>query len=134
MTLLLLAAVTTALTLQTPDLTCRVRDKEGHLVRSRSRVCMFLRMAGYLKPGEVCRVPEGNRVDHTVPLACGGCDTPSNMALLDKDEWAAKTGWERKPCSAWWDGTNTAHIQAGRGEPAKQTRATTLRPKRAPQP
>lgn len=105
---LLLAA---ALTLQTPDLTVRVRSKTGHLVRSRSRVCLFLRMAGYVKPGEACRVPDGMRVDHHIPLACGGADIPSNLSLLTIAEHAAKSRWERQPCSAWWDGTNTRLLQ-----------------------
>lgn len=109
---LLLAA---AVTLQTPDLVTRVRDKDGHLVRSRSRVCLFLRMVGAVKPGAACRVPAGMRVDHLVPLACGGADIPSNMQLLTEAEWKAKTGWERQPCAAWWDGTNARALQAGRG-------------------
>lgn len=102
-----------ALTLSTPDLTCRIRDKQGHLVRSRSRVCRFLRMTGHVKPGEKCRVPEGYRVDHHISLACGGCDVPSNMALLTVEEHAAKSKWERQPCSAWWDGIFTRYIQEG---------------------
>lgn len=121
--LILAVVAATALTLQTPDLTCRVKDKSGHLVRSRARVCLFLRMAGYLKTGETCRVPEGTRVDHLVPLACGGCDLPSNMTLLSIEEHAEKSAWERKPCAAWWDGTNTELIQAGRGEPGKVRRS-----------
>lgn len=109
------ALLLAALTLQTPDLTCRVRDKAGHLVRSRSRVCTFLRMAGHLAPGEKCRVPVGMRVDHVIPIGsgCGGCDTPGNMALLTIAEHAAKSKWERKPCSAWSDGTYVRMIQDG---------------------
>jgi hypothetical protein len=108
------ALLLAAATLATPDLTCRVRSKDGHLVRSRSRVCTFLRMAGHLAPGQTCRVPAGMRVDHTISLACGGCDLPSNMQLLTIDEWKAKTSWERRPCSAWWDGTNARALQKGR--------------------
>jgi 5-methylcytosine-specific restriction endonuclease McrA len=111
-TIILLAG---ALTLQTPDLTCRVRDKKGSLVRSRARVCLFLRMAGYVGKGEPCRVPEGMRADHLVPLACGGCDIPSNLTLLTIREHAAKSAWERKPCRAWWDGEYTRAIQAAVG-------------------
>ena len=94
-----------AVTLSTPDLTCRVRDRQtGQLVRSRSRRDLFRRLTGYPKgrPGYV--------VDHTVPLHCGSCDVPSAMAWLTVEEWRAKSLWERKPCSAWWDGTNTRLI------------------------
>ena len=95
----------------TPDLSCRVRDRAtGALIRSRSRRALFLRMTGH----SLGRLPEGMRVDHLWPLACGGCDVPSNMTLLTIPEWMAKTKWERKPCSAWWDGTNTRAILNGR--------------------
>jgi hypothetical protein len=107
-------ALAAVLTLSTPDLTCRVRSRTGNLVRSRARVCQFLRMAGYVQPGKACRVPNGMRVDHLVPLACGGCDVPSNFALLTIAEHATKSKWERQPCSAWWDGTNVRALQAGR--------------------
>lgn len=105
---------TPPLTLQTPDYTCRVRSSKGNLVRSRARVCRFLRMTGHVAPGEVCRVPNGMLVDHHIPLACGGCDIPSNLSLLTIAEHAAKSRWERQPCSAWWDGTNTLLLQRGR--------------------
>lgn len=109
---MLLAAVT----LQTPDLAARVRAKDGSLVRSRSRVCLFLRMTGHVQRGERCRVPAGYRVDHLVSLACGGADIPSNMTLLTIEEHAAKSKWERQPCSAWWDGSNTRALQRGLGK------------------
>jgi hypothetical protein len=101
---LLLAAT---LSMPTPDLTCRVRDKHGHLVRSMSRRAMFLRMSGHPDG----KVPKGYAVDHVIPLACGGCDLPSTMQLLTVAEWKAKTPWERRPCSAWWDGTNSRLLQ-----------------------
>lgn len=109
---LLLAA---AVTLATPDMRARVRDKDGHLVRSRSRVCLFLRMTGHVKPGEKCRVPAGYRVDHIIPLAkgCDGPDLPANMQLLTIEEWKAKSKWERRDCSAWRDGTFSRYIQEG---------------------
>lgn len=87
MIVLLLAG---ALTLQTPDLTCRVRDKQGHLVRSRVRRNQFIRMTGGPRPGEV--------VNHIVPLRCGGCDLASNMEWMNIAEWKARTGPERIDC------------------------------------
>lgn len=105
MIVLLLAG---ALTLSTPDLSVRVRDKHGNLVRSQSRRHLFMRMTGHPngRPGYV--------IDHLVPLACGGFDGPSNMTWLPIAEWKAKSLWERQPCSAWWDGTNTRAIAAAR--------------------
>lgn len=93
--------------LRTPDFTCRVRDKQGHLVRSKSRRDLFRKMTGYPKgrPGYVA--------DHVVPLACGGCDVPSNFQWLTVEEWREKTRWERSPCADWFNGKN-----AGRKQPA----------------
>jgi hypothetical protein len=88
---LLFAAV---LTLQTPDLTCRVRDSKGALVRSASRRAMFLRMTGHTDG----KVPKGMAVNHIVPLRCGGCDLPSNMELMSIEEWKKRTGPERYDC------------------------------------
>jgi len=76
----------------TPDVTCRVRDVHGTLVRSESRKRLFLRGLG-LKAQ-----PSGWYVDHIVPLACGGCDVPSNMSLLNEAEWKAKMLFERRIC------------------------------------
>lgn len=84
--------------LRTPDLTCRVRDKRGNLIRSETRRRLFMRLTGF---------PNGRpgyKGDHVVPLDCGGCDVPSNMQWLTDEEWRRKTRWERKPCSAWWGG------------------------------
>lgn len=40
----------------------------------------------------------GWRVDHIVPLACGGPDRPDNMQWLTAADHKAKSAWERKPC------------------------------------
>jgi hypothetical protein len=96
-----------ALVLATPDYTVRVRNAQGELVRSMARRAEFLRALGY-KDG---KVPAGYRVDHTIPLVCSGADIPSNFALLTIKEHAAKSRWERQPCSAWSDGTNTRLLQ-----------------------
>jgi hypothetical protein len=96
-----------ALTLQTPDLSCRVRDYHRTVIRSITRRAMFLRMIGYPDG----KVPEGYAVDHILPLALGGCDVPSNEELLPIAEWKAKSLWERKPSGAWQDGTNARLLQ-----------------------
>ena len=88
---LLLAGV---LTLQTPDLTCRVRDAKGSLIRSKSRRTLFLRMTGH-KDG---KVPNGMAINHIVPLRCGGCDLPSNMEIMSIEAWKKRTGPERYDC------------------------------------
>lgn len=41
----------------------------------------------------------GYVIDHVVPLACGGADSPSNMQWQTKAEGKAKDKWERKGCS-----------------------------------
>jgi len=83
-----------ALTLPTPDLTCRVRDTKGNLVRSISRRTLFLKMTGH----QDGKVPQGMAVNHIVPLRCGGCDVPSNMELMSTEEWKKRTGPERYDC------------------------------------
>lgn len=82
------------LSLPTPDLTCRVKDAQGNLVRSISRRTLFLKMTGH-KDG---KVPKGFAVNHIVPLRCGGCDVPSNMELMSIAEWKKRTGPERYDC------------------------------------
>jgi hypothetical protein len=97
-----------ALSLSTPDLTCRVRSGTGQIVRSMSRRQTFRRLTGY---------PTGRTgyvVDHIVPLGdgCGGADLPSNMQWLSLTEWKAKTAWERRDgCKPWWNGTYTRLLQ-----------------------
>lgn len=82
--------------LYTPDLTCRVRDKEGHLVRSQSRRALFVKLTGGPRPGLV--------VNHIVPLRCGGCDLPSNMEWMTVEGWKARTGPERYDCGRHYNG------------------------------
>jgi 5-methylcytosine-specific restriction endonuclease McrA len=40
----------------------------------------------------------GYIIDHIVPLACGGSDTPENMQWQTKQEAKAKDKWERRGC------------------------------------
>ncbi|MBA2628407.1 MAG: hypothetical protein H0U85_10365 [Gemmatimonadales bacterium] len=88
----LLLAVQVAL--QTPDMTCRVRDRKGVVYRSMARRARFLRMIGYADG----RLPAGYAVNHIVPLRCGGCDLPSNMELMAVEAWKRRTGPERLDC------------------------------------
>lgn len=80
--------------LATPDVTCRIHDAHGELIRSMTRRADFLRMIGYPDG----KVPAGHEVNHIVPLRCGGCDVPSNMELMTTATWKARTGPERYDC------------------------------------
>jgi hypothetical protein len=82
--------------------TCRVgssaterpRDEKGRFIRSNSARARFLRLSGYPngRPGYV--------VDHIIPLACGGPDTPENMQWQTVEAAKAKDRIERKECAA----------------------------------
>jgi len=60
--------------------------------RSSSARREFMKQTGYAKgrPGYI--------VDHIIPLACGGCDCPSNMQWQTIAEAKAKDRWERRDC------------------------------------
>lgn len=68
------------------------RDAHGRLARSVQAKDDFLRSTGHPHgwPGHV--------VDHIVPLACGGADTPSNMQGQTTEEAKAKDKVERRGC------------------------------------
>ncbi|CAN4276827.1 HNH nuclease [Methylophilaceae bacterium] len=42
---------------------------------------------------------EGYIIDHIIPLACGGADSPENMQWQTEEESKAKDKWERKGCN-----------------------------------
>ena len=68
------------------------RDADGRIARSSVARQEFLRLTGYPKgrPGYV--------VDHIVPLACCGADTPANMQWQTVAEARAKDRVERQDC------------------------------------
>lgn len=68
------------------------RDSHGRITRSQSATTQFKQRTGYPKgrPGYV--------IDHIIPLACGGADTPYNMQWSSKAEAKAKDRWERQGC------------------------------------
>lgn len=72
--------------------TLTVRDGGGRIKRSESAKREFMKRTGYPKgrPGYV--------IDHVVPLACGGADTPSNMQWQTVAEAKAKDRIERRGC------------------------------------
>lgn len=71
--------------------TC-ARDSKGRIARSATAKQSFMKSTGYPKgrPGYV--------VDHKIPLACGGADSPSNMQWQTVAEAKAKDKVERKGC------------------------------------
>lgn len=68
------------------------RDERGRFIRSSSARARFMRQTGYTggRPGYV--------VDHIMPLACGGADTPENMQWQTIAEGRAKDRVERRGC------------------------------------
>ncbi len=68
------------------------RDRRGRLKRSAEAKRDFERRTGHPHgwPGHV--------VDHVVPLACGGADSPSNMQWQTIAEGKAKDRVERRGC------------------------------------
>jgi hypothetical protein len=67
-------------------------NKHGRIKRSEAAKDQFMRDSGY---------PHGRKgymVDHRVPLACGGADSPSNMQWQTKADAKAKDQVERKGC------------------------------------
>jgi hypothetical protein len=71
----------------------RPRDERGRFIRSRSAKARFMRLTGRPNgwPGHV--------VDHIIPLACGGPDTPENMQWQTVEEGKVKDATERRDCS-----------------------------------
>ena len=69
------------------------RTGHGRIQRSEKSKEDFMRQTGHPHgwPGHV--------VDHRVPLACGGADTPSNMQWQTTEDAKAKDKVERHGCS-----------------------------------
>lgn len=89
-----LTAIDADATPRRPDYcqTCS-RDDHGKIKRSESAKRRFMRESGY---------PNGRpgyHIDHIVPLACGGADSPSNMQWLSLPDKRTKDRVERKNCT-----------------------------------
>ena len=65
------------------------RNSHGRIARSEKAKSQFKKQTGYPhgRPGYV--------IDHVIPLASGGADSPSNMQWQSKAEAKAKDKWER---------------------------------------
>jgi hypothetical protein len=71
----------------------RPRDEHGRFIRNASARARFMRLTGYPsgRPGYI--------VDHIIPLACGGPDTPENMQWQTLEEAKVKDRYERAECT-----------------------------------
>lgn len=77
------------------------RDADGGIHRSTAQRAAFVRMHPCPVNGAVTGACPGWSVDHVIPLACGGCDTPVNMQWLPATIKSCagtqcKDRWERK--------------------------------------
>jgi hypothetical protein len=72
--------------------TARIRSSYPRVKRSAAAKDRFMRENGY------SHGRKGYVVDHVVPLACGGADSPSNMQWQTAAEAKAKDKTERRGC------------------------------------
>ena len=68
------------------------RDKRGRIKRSSAAKQKFKNQTGYSNGRP------GYQIDHIIPLACGGPDTPDNMQWLSIEAKRTKDRTERKSC------------------------------------
>lgn len=66
--------------------------------RSRSTTYQFQKLNPCPSTGRQTGACPGWRKDHTIPLACGGPDSVSNLTWMTVEQHAAKSKWERKGC------------------------------------
>lgn len=67
--------------------------------RSAAAKAAFKRAAHCPSTGKPKGACPGFIIDHVVPLACGGPDTPANMQWQTVKDAKAKDKWERRDCS-----------------------------------
>lgn len=73
-----------------------LRDDQGQIVRSYNVRAAFKRLYPCPSTGKTYGTCPGWVMDHIIPLACGGCDSVSNLQWLPTDVWRDKSLWERK--------------------------------------
>jgi hypothetical protein len=74
------------------------RAADGSIKRSTYQRSLFVRMHPCPATGQITGACPGWAVDHIIPLACGGCDAPMNMAWMPN---AIKSGPGTLPKDRW---------------------------------
>lgn len=74
-----------------------VRLKDGKIRRRRDVLDAFKKAHPCPSSGSVRGACKGWIMDHVIPLACGGCDSVSNLQWLPEEAWRKKSRWERTP-------------------------------------
>jgi hypothetical protein len=72
---------------------------EARVKRSQSAKVEFKREHPCPATGAIKGPCTGYVIDHVVPLACGGADSPDNMQWQTVAEGKEKDKWERRACS-----------------------------------
>lgn len=86
------------------------RDAEGRIVRSRAVLRAFQRLYACPSTGKTTGPCPGWAINHTIPLACGGCDSVANLDWMPDrikscaEPWC-RDRWEREVYDR--PGTNT---------------------------
>ena len=81
----------------TPCQSC-TRDSEGRIKRSSEARAEFKREQPCPATGRSYGARSGYIIDHVIPLACDGDDTPANMQWQTREEARVKDRWERREC------------------------------------
>jgi hypothetical protein len=71
---------------------------DAHTKRSQSARFGFKHLYPCPSTGTTTGPCMGYVIDHVMPLACGGADSPKNMQWQTTSESKAKDKWERKGC------------------------------------
>ena len=67
-----------------------LRDKHGHIKRSKAAISIFKKQHPCPATGKTASRCPGYIIDHVKPLECGGIDAPSNM------QWQTSTAAKAK--------------------------------------
>lgn len=74
------------------------RDADGKILRSRAVLAEFQRIYPCPSTGKTTGACPGWAIDHTVSLACGGCDSIGNLAWVPN---VLKSGPGKYPKDRW---------------------------------
>ena len=71
------------------------RDSRGDIVRSQTVIRAFAKEHPCPSTGKSSSSCPGWQINHVIPLACGGCDSVSNMDWMPKKIKTCKDSWCR---------------------------------------